>query len=471
MSLVGTTIGGYLVERLLGEGGMGAVYEARHPTLGKRLAIKVLLPEYANHQVVTARFVQEAIVAAHIEHPNIVEVRDTATLPDGRHYIALEFLEGCDLERYVEDRGGRLGEHDALLILLQVCCGLHDAHLAGVVHRDLKPPNIFITHDRRQPTLVKILDFGIAKIRTSRPTTALQTNAKSVMGTPEYMAPEQATSPTSVDQRADVYGLGGIIYRVLAGRTPFHAETIDALILAKRDQRPHPLAAQFPDLHPHWDVVIARSLAWDPSHRYPTVHALVEDLVESIPAAAALLKEVWPNFGDQAGPHDATTRAPASTSRPSASTPTSLSGAAGVRVGTQGTQAASGETRRKWLVLGVLGGAAVATAIAVAVTRRAPSSTAAGAPPPPTITVDASTSPPDGSEAARPAIASPPDASPPPDAAPPPDATQPPDAAPDGSRHPTTRPGTAPRQGPHLAPTTPPTRRDPPKPFDPDGVM
>ncbi len=470
MSLIGTTIGGYLVERLLGEGGMGAVYEARHPALGKRLAIKVLLPEYANHQVVTARFVQEAIVAAHIEHPNIVEVRDTATLPDGRHYIALEFLEGCDLEHYVEDRGNRLGEHDALLILLQVCCGLHDAHLAGVVHRDLKPPNVFITHDRRQPTLVKILDFGIAKIRTSRRVTALQTNAKSVMGTPEYMAPEQATAPTSVDQRADVYALGGIIYRILSGRTPFQAETLDALILAKREQRPYPLSAQFPDLHPHWDTVIARCLAWEPGHRYPTVRALVEDLVDSIPAAAAILHEVWLGFSAQAGPHDATTRAPGSQSRSFGSTPTSLSGAVGVRTGTHGGSA-SGSARRVWLVLGVLGGAGAA--IAVAMTRGSPSS-AAGTPAQQAHTVDAAMS-------AVPAVvlpdAMPPDAMPPP----PPDAMPPSDASPDAAapppgpppRPPVPRPpsGAAPRQGQPKAPVAPPTRRDPPKPFDPDGVM
>ncbi|MCE9574540.1 MAG: protein kinase [Deltaproteobacteria bacterium] len=464
-SLVGTTIGGYLVERLLGEGGMGAVYEARHPALGKRLAIKVLLPEYANHQVVTARFVQEAIVAAHIEHPNIVEVRDTATLPDGRHYIALEFLEGCDLEHYVEDRGNRLGEYDALLILLQVCCGLHDAHLAGVVHRDLKPPNVFITHDRRQPTLVKILDFGIAKIRTSRRATALQTNAKSVMGTPEYMAPEQATAPTSVDQRADVYALGGIIYRILSGRTPFQAETIEALILAKREQRPSPLSAQFPDLHRHWDTVIARCLAWEPGHRYPTVRALVEDLVDSIPAAAAILHEVWPGFSAQAGPHDATTRAPGSQSRSFGSTPTSLSGAVGVRTGTNAGSGAGG-VRRAWLVLGGLGAAGVAVAIAVAVTRGAPGS-AAGAPTQ-ARTVDAGASPPDASAALLPAITAPPDANSPPDAASPPEL----DAG----------PGARPPPPPHLPrPATPTTRPRPPathlprparpKPFDPEGVI
>ena len=197
--LIGMTFpNGYRVERLLGQGGMGAVYEARHTVVAKlRVAIKVLLAEYTHHQVVSARFVQEAIAAGGIDHPNIVKVHAISTLPDGRHYIELEFLEGRDLEAYVDDRGGRIGEQDALTIFLQTCRGLNEAHLAGVVHRDLKPPNIFITSDPNNDILVKLLDFGIAKIRTAgvQAPNAHLTGAESVMGTPAYMAPEQALAP------------------------------------------------------------------------------------------------------------------------------------------------------------------------------------------------------------------------------------------------------------------------------------
>ncbi len=470
--LIGMTFpNGYVVERLLGQGGMGAVYLARHAIIGTRAVIKVLLAEFASNAVTTARFVQEAIAGARVEHDNIVKVHAISTLPDGRHYIELEFLEGRDLEAYVEDRGGRIGEHDALTIILQVCCGLNAAHVAGVVHRDLKPPNIFITSDSKRELFPKILDFGIAKLRTSggRVPNALLTGAgaEGAMGTPAYMAPEQALAPRTVDQRADIYALGCIMYRILAGHEPFTGETIQALFDAKRMQRPARLSAMHPNIGPRWDAVISRCLAPDADDRYHDVLSLVTDLVSedgetpAIEGARQLRDDLWPDFGKLAGPADATVRAPTT------STPTSLSGAAGVRAAS--TQAVSRRSTAR-IVLGLVVAASAATAIAIAARSGGPAP-AQSASQTPVTTIDAAAA----SNSAASMAPSPPDARPTPDAPPVDaavdagvDAAQPPAAAPDAAPPVRVRPK-PPRTTPELPKPPPPPKRR--KPIDPDGVI
>jgi serine/threonine-protein kinase len=331
--LVGQLVGNYRVVKLIGKGGMGAVYLATHQTIGKQVALKVLLPELTARADISARFVQEAISAAHVRgpngrtHRNVVEPVDTGTLPDGQHYIMVEYLDGCDLEQYVTARGGRLAEDEVLAIAFQTCAALHAAHtardphsphsrqLAPIVHRDLKLANLFMTRDDTGRQLVKLLDFGIAKVAGAVRATGIQTGAGQVMGSPAYMAPEQVRAPLSVDARADIYALGVVLYQLLTGRLPHVADNAMGYVLAKQEQTPPPISALAPGVSRLWDVIVARCLTWEAAHRYGSVRLIVNDLVEGtqglpgIPDAAAILSAAWPTFWTDASPNDETTRA------------------------------------------------------------------------------------------------------------------------------------------------------------------
>jgi serine/threonine-protein kinase len=510
VSLLGTWIGGYVVERKLGEGGMGEVYEARNPQIDERLAIKLLHAELTTRNDIKARFVQEAVAAAKVKHDNVVEVRDVATLPDGRVYIALEFLEGKDLEGYVAQLGGRLGEHDVVLIIGQVCCALHEAHLKGIVHRDLKPANVFITSDRRRPILVKLLDFGIAHVKNAVKSNTLMTGDKQVLGTPAYMAPEQIVSPRSVDQRADIFALGCMLYQLLTGRLPFDAETLEALVIAKREQRPWPPTSLVPGLSPIWDVIVARCLGWDPNTRYPNVHSLVLDIVDGthgpngpcagVDGADAILREIWPDYRRIASEGEETRRAHGSIgatapmSSPGALT-TSISGAAGERMRSAAVPRRSG----RLVVIGAAVAAGVAASVMIAAKIGGSShatdreSTPATSPSPPPTSAGPSAAPSAGSASPAPTSSAAPRAEPAPSAtapakppaAPSDDAQAAPTATKPASSNKSLRPK-QPRDraadNAHVSPkpaatapvepkSEPPKAKTPPKHVDPDGVM
>lgn len=328
--LVGQLVGNYRVGKLIGKGGMGAVYLATHQTIGKQVALKVLLPDLTARADISARFIQEAISAAHVRgpngrtHRNVVEPVDTGTLPNGQHFIMVEYLDGCDLEQYVNAIGGRLAEDEVLAIAFQTCAALHAAHtakdphtqqLAPIVHRDLKLANLFMTRDDTGRQLVKLLDFGIAKVAGAVRATGIQTGAGTVMGSPAYMAPEQVRAPLSVDARADVYAFGVVLYQLLTGRLPHVADNAMGYVLAKQEQTPPPINALAPGVSRLWDVIVARCLTWEPAHRYSSVRLIVHDLVEGtqglpgIPDAAAILSAAWPTFWTDSGPNDETTRA------------------------------------------------------------------------------------------------------------------------------------------------------------------
>jgi serine/threonine-protein kinase len=327
---VGQLVGNYRVGKLIGKGGMGAVYLATHQTIGKQVALKVLLPDLTARADISARFIQEAISAAHVRgpngrtHRNVVEPVDTGTLPDGQHFIMVEYLDGCDLEQYTEARGGRLAEDEVLAIGFQTCAALHAAHtakdphtqqLSPIVHRDLKLANLFITRDDTGRQLVKLLDFGIAKVAGAVRATGIQTGAGTVMGSPAYMAPEQVRAPLSVDARADVYAFGVVLYQLLTGRLPHVADNAMGYVLAKQEQTPPPISALAPGVSRLWDVIVMRCLTWEPAHRYSSIRQIVNDLVEGtqglpgIPDAATILSAAWPTFWTDAGPGDETTRA------------------------------------------------------------------------------------------------------------------------------------------------------------------
>jgi serine/threonine protein kinase len=235
-SLIGSTISDrYLIERLLGEGGMGAVYQAEHTLMRKRMAIKVLHPEMTRLPEVVARFEREAMAAAHIDHPHVVTATDFGKLEDGSFFLALEFVEGSSLREVIAR--GRLELGRSLHIARQMAGALQRAHTLKIVHRDLKPENVMLVDRDGDPDFVKVLDFGIAKVQMGElgtndragPEQNVLTQAGMVYGTPEYMAPEQALGQP-VDARADLYALGIIMYEMLTGHRPFEADSKVALL-------------------------------------------------------------------------------------------------------------------------------------------------------------------------------------------------------------------------------------------------
>jgi serine/threonine-protein kinase len=223
-SLVGVTLSArYLIEKLIGEGGMGAVYQAQHTHMRKRVAVKVLHPEMSRMSEVVARFEREAMAAAHIDHPNVAAATDFGKLEDGSFFLVLEYVEGKSLREAIAE--GRLELGRVLHITRQIASALGRAHALGIVHRDLKPENVMLVTREGDSDFVKVLDFGIAKVpvgtigESKVPGQAL-TQLGMVYGTPEYMAPEQALGQ-DVDQRADLYALGVIAFEMLTGNRPF----------------------------------------------------------------------------------------------------------------------------------------------------------------------------------------------------------------------------------------------------------
>jgi serine/threonine protein kinase len=293
--LLGATLNGtYVVERLLGEGGMGRVFLARHTRIAqKRVAIKVLRPELASSEQVLVRFQREAEAAAAISHPNVVTVLDIDTTTSGMAYLVCEYLEGVDLSDHLE-RALRLDVPDALSITRQLCRGLAAAHARGVIHRDLKPPNVFLVGDfangARPPLFAKLLDFGLSRFHEGDSQNLTQTGF--IMGTPSYMAPEQARGKR-VDHRADVYGLGAILYALVTGRAPFQEDSPQSTILALLSSEPPRPRSLVPTLSVHVERVIERAMAKDPDQRYPDMAAF-ERALDALPSASSVGEALQP---------------------------------------------------------------------------------------------------------------------------------------------------------------------------------
>jgi eukaryotic-like serine/threonine-protein kinase len=246
-SLIGRTLSGrYLVTALLGSGGMGAVYRAEHTALKKVVAVKVLNQEMASHREAALRFEREAMVSARIVHPNVVSATDSGRLADGSLYLVLEYVSGRSLRELINDEK-RLAPARALAIGSQIAEALAAAHRAGVVHRDLKPSNVMLLQEEQQAEVVKVLDFGLARVAGgSGDSGEALTRTGSVFGTPEYMSPEQARGEI-VDYRADLYALGVILYELLSGRQPFVAPELVAVLIKHIHELPAPLPADIPE--------------------------------------------------------------------------------------------------------------------------------------------------------------------------------------------------------------------------------
>ena len=272
---IGAVVDKYTIVRLLGKGGMGAVYEARHAKLSRRFAIKFLLPELADNREMLRRFENEAKAAGGLEHLNLAAVTDFGRASDGAPYLVMEFLQGEDCSKLLR-RLGTLPVPRAADIVRQACRGLAVAHNVGIFHRDLKPENLFLADAGDGRDLVKVLDFGIAKLRSADGSLATSTGA--TFGTAHYMSPEQARGASEVDQRADVWSLGVVLYEFLSGCKPFNGEQFLHVIHQILTGDPVPLATLRPDLPPRLGAVVDGAMAKDIATRIPTVAALAEAL-------------------------------------------------------------------------------------------------------------------------------------------------------------------------------------------------
>jgi serine/threonine protein kinase len=270
-------IGSYRITKTLGVGGMGAVYAGEHTLLGRKAAIKVLLPEFSTNQELVERFFKEAVAATAIKHPGIVQIYDFGHQDDGSAYIAMEYLEGEGLDARLR-RLGKLPVQQALRFTGQIASALAVAHGRGIVHRDLKPGNIFIVPDPQVSggERIKILDFGIAKVAAGEhpagaaPTA--QTRVGALMGSPSYMSPEQCRGAGEIDHRADLYSVGCILFEMLCGRTPFldNGTGYIAILASQLHDLPPVPSSLRPDLTPELDNLVWQLLAKDPAARPET---------------------------------------------------------------------------------------------------------------------------------------------------------------------------------------------------------
>ena len=332
---------------------MGTVYRAEHVVLGSPAAVKILLPQFTQDPVVLDRFFQEARAASAIRHPGIVEVFDYGRMPNGQAYIAMELLRGEDLSVFL----ARCGKLDASLageIAMQMLAALNATHVVGVIHRDLKPDNIFLVRDPGAPGAirVKILDFGIAKLIPTQPGAPIAgrrpRTRNMILGTPAYMAPEQCRGPGfELDARADLYAVGCILFELLTGRPPFVAAGEGEVMAMHLYEPPPRLSNLEPRLPVDLDALIAKLLTKDPADRIPSAAYALATLerapIEPLAGEIAL-----------AGAHY---RAGAG-----------VGAAAAGSLGTVSADESPHEPMPRWIPFAVIGGAlAVAVAIAVAI--------------------------------------------------------------------------------------------------------
>jgi len=276
---VGALLNGrYELLRLVGAGGMGAVYEARNTWTGRRVAIKVLHPAFAQNEEVLARFFREAQAATRIAHPSIVEVLDLGQDGvDGVYYIVQEFLEGRDL-RAEMDEVGAMSPRRAVELMAPVMAALAAAHAKGVVHRDIKPENIFIAHGPDGAVTPKLIDFGISKMVDLEPDLLRRTTPGTTLGTPYYMSPEQCRGDAGLDGRSDVWGVGAVLYEMLSGSLAFEAPNYNSLIVKIVTSAPAPLAERAPEVPAELAAIVHRALTASLDARLPSMEAFLEAL-------------------------------------------------------------------------------------------------------------------------------------------------------------------------------------------------
>jgi serine/threonine-protein kinase len=385
----GTVVGEYRVTHKLGEGGMGVVYAGQHPEIGKQVAIKVLSPVAAAYPDLIRRFKEEARSVNKIRHPNIIDIFAFNQLPDGRHYFVMEYLEGESLTARLERGAMELPEMRRLLG--QICSALEAAHQAGVVHRDLKPDNIWVATQTLSESRIKLLDFGIAKLNDVP--TSTRTQAGVSMGTPHYMPPEQGMGKV-IDARADIYALGVVLYQIFAGVLPFDGTTAHEIVFKHVTEAPVPPSRHRPIAPPGMEQIILDCLKKEPSQRPASAKELGARIDAVFVAEEARARAGGPGATTPwvTAPFAAAARLPTQASSPPAAVPASgraaLAGAARPSTGVEpagegvGMTSLSGmaadladdvrppRSRRPLLVTAGVGAIAVAAIAGVFLTRK-----------------------------------------------------------------------------------------------------
>jgi serine/threonine-protein kinase len=306
-SMVGREIAGrYRLLAKLGEGGMGAVYRAEQMSLKRTVAVKVLRPDVAGSPLLLRRFNAEAEAVAKLNHPNTVGIYDYGQDTDGTTFIAMEYIEGTSLRKVVHNEAP-LRLQRVLRIATQICASLTDAHQRSIVHRDLKPDNVMMQTRGREHDVVRVLDFGIAKLRDDDRATKMQmTQQGDMLGTPQYMAPEQIRGE-HVDGRADIYALGCMLYEMSTGRMAFEAQTVMAMLSKHLLETPPPPSARRPDLAipPTFDALVADCMSKSPAQRPANMEVLTDRIAaiaQTLPVDTAVSTGQAPPSPAQAFP-------------------------------------------------------------------------------------------------------------------------------------------------------------------------
>ena len=357
-AMIGRQVGSYRIAKLLGEGGMGAVYLGEHPAIGSKVAIKMLHAQYAAKPAIVERFFNEARSVNLIGHDNIVKILDFDVTEEGRHYFVMEFLHGRALQALLQP-GEPLPLERAGPILLQCCRALQAAHERGIVHRDLKPDNVFLVEQAGRRDVVKLVDFGIAKLAAD--SGGGMTQPGTVMGTPAYMSPEQAAGEATIDARSDVYSIGVTMFQMATGRLPFaDAGPSFGKILVAHLQQPPPLPRSIePGVPEELERIVLRTLEKKPEDRYPSMTDL-HDALQACMDGLGLSPE--PPLAGEAGPPPGAGRS-ASKAPPSLASVTPALGSTAARTRLLGAQAQRRSPARGIL----LAGAGIAAVILAAV--------------------------------------------------------------------------------------------------------
>jgi serine/threonine-protein kinase len=297
--LLGRRIAGYVLDEVIGTGGMGAIYGATSRHVKKRAAVKVLLGEYTEDSEVVGRFLQEAFVASAVDHPNVIEIWAADRFEeDGRMYILMPLIGGSSLEELCV-QAGPLGLEAAAAIAIQIAAGLDAVHDLGVVHRDIKPANILLTKKLGLEHFVTIVDFGVARLRAPHrvgaPATTRQTLNNVVIGTAGTIAPEQAAGSRDVDARADIYSWGVVLYRMVTGQMPHRTGTARRADACDGERFPRPRALR-PDLPRAWEEVILAALEIDRNRRPGSMKEAAKRIAAPLPRGATMLTALGPNL-------------------------------------------------------------------------------------------------------------------------------------------------------------------------------
>ena len=304
--LVGSTVAGkYHIDRLIGRGGMGAVFQATNAAIGKRVALKFLGIETSKDADAATRFQREAEAASLAESPHIVQIFDSGRSEHGLPFLVMELLTGEDLRERLR-REGRLAGEAAVRIGMQVLKALRQAHGAGIVHRDLKPDNVFLCRREDEPSFVKIVDFGISKLQQHAGVDTL-THKGAVLGTAFYMSPEQAQSFPDIDGRTDLFSVGAILYEMLTGEPPHSAPTYEAVLIAICTRDAADVRSKAPEVPEKLARVVARALARDRDERYASAQDMLADLEATLHESRALATKTRTTAGVwlDAGPKSA----------------------------------------------------------------------------------------------------------------------------------------------------------------------